>query len=124
MHSVNVVSIHVYPAHMSSALNVSSVLECFERGKWLVPARYQCESRIMSHLHHIATSYTTVLMDVWTSLRSGKQDIGFISLVPRPLPDFISQLWKKKSGEGLGAKLCHGLEIVESVSTNQVHVTY
>ena len=45
------------------------------------------------------------------------------SLGPRPLPDFISQLWRK-SGEGLGAKLHHGPEMVDSVSTNRVHVTY
>ena len=27
------------------------------------------------------------------------------SLVPRPLPDFILQLWRKKSGSGLGMRL-------------------
>ena len=30
----------------------------------------------------------------------------------------------EKSGEGLGSKLRHGPEMVDLVSTNQVHVTY
>ena len=30
----------------------------------------------------------------------------------------------EKSGEGLGSKLCHGPEMVDSVSTNRVHITY
>ena len=30
----------------------------------------------------------------------------------------------EKSGEGLGAKLSHGPEMVDSVSTNRVHVMY
>ena len=38
------------------------------------------------------------------------------SLVPRPLPDFISQPWRK-SGEGLGSLLRHGPEMVDSVNT-------
>ena len=38
----------------------------------------------------------------------------FYSLVPRPLPDFISQ----PSGEGLGSLLRHELEMVDTVSTN------
>ena len=47
------------------------------------------------------------------------------SLVPRPLPYFISQPYHgEKLGEGLGSKLRHGLEMVDSVSTNRVHVTY
>ena len=45
------------------------------------------------------------------------------SLDPRPLPDFISQPWRKL-GEDLGTLLCHGLEMVDMVSTNRVHVTY
>ena len=36
----------------------------------------------------------------------------------------LSRSRGEKSGEGLGAKLCHGLEMVDSVSTNRVHVTY
>ena len=35
----------------------------------------------------------------------------FYSLVPRPLPDFISSR-VEKSGEGLGSLLRHGLEMV------------
>ena len=42
------------------------------------------------------------------------------SLAPRPLPDFISQPWRK-IGEGLGSKLRHEPEMVDSVSTNRVH---
>ena len=30
----------------------------------------------------------------------------------------------EKSWEGLGSKLCHGAEMVDSVSTNRVHITY
>ena len=40
----------------------------------------------------------------------------------------LSRSHGEKSGEGLGSKLCHGLEMVDSVSTNRVHhfrsVTY
>ena len=39
-----------------------------------------------------------------------------LSLVSRPLPDFISQPWRK-SGEDLGSKLRHGPEMVDPVST-------
>ena len=53
--------------------------------------------------------------------------VGGCSLVPRPLPDFISQPWRK-IGEGLGSKLRHGPEMVDSVvqtestlHTNRVH---
>ena len=42
------------------------------------------------------------------------------SLIPRPLPDYISQPWRKI----VGSKLCHRPEMVDSVSTNQVHVMY
>ena len=38
---------------------------------------------------------------------------SILSLIPRPLPDFISSRGEK-SGEGLGSKLCHGLVITES----------
>ena len=44
----------------------------------------------------------------------------FYSLVPRPLPNLISQ----PSGEGLGSLLRHELEMVDTVSTNRVHITY
>jgi len=37
------------------------------------------------------------------------------SLVPRPLPDFIPQPWRKL-GEGLESLLCHGPEMVDLVS--------
>ena len=40
------------------------------------------------------------------------------SLVPRPLPDFISQPWRK-IGRRPGIKLRHGPEMVDSVSTNR-----
>ena len=43
----------------------------------------------------------------------------FHSLIPRPLPDFISQL----SGGGLGSLLRHELEMVDMVSTNRVPIT-
>ena len=45
------------------------------------------------------------------------------SLVPRLLPD-LSHSRGEKSGEGLESLLHHGLEMVDSVSTNRVHVTY
>ena len=38
-----------------------------------------------------------------------------VSLIPRPLPDFILQLWRK-SGEGLVLLLCHGPEMLDLVS--------
>ena len=49
-----------------------------------------------------------------------------ISLVPRPLPDLqiLSCSRGEKSGEGLRSKVHHGLEMVDLVSTNRVHVTY
>ena len=62
-----------------------------------------------------------VMADI--SARSQSFSLVFIcSLVPKPLPDFISQPWRK-SGEGLASLLHHGLEIVDSVSTDRVHVT-
>ena len=42
------------------------------------------------------------------------------SLVPRPLPDFISQPWRK-IGRRPGSKIRHGPEMVDSVCTNRVH---
>ena len=33
----------------------------------------------------------------------------------------LSRSRGEKSGEGMGSKLCHGLEMVDLVSTNQVH---
>ena len=36
----------------------------------------------------------------------------------------LSRSHGEKSGEGLGSKLRHGPEMVDSVSTNRVHVTY
>ena len=36
----------------------------------------------------------------------------------------LSRSRGEKSGEGLGAKIRHGLEMVGSVSTNRVHITY
>ena len=45
------------------------------------------------------------------------------SLVPRPLPD-LSRSRGEKSGEGLRSKIRHGPEMVDSVSTNRVHITY
>ena len=39
------------------------------------------------------------------------------SLVPRPLPDFIPQLWREHSADGLGSLLHHRLKIVYLVST-------
>ena len=39
-----------------------------------------------------------------------------LSLVPRPLPDFISQLWRK-NGRRPGTITRHGPEMVDSVST-------
>ena len=36
----------------------------------------------------------------------------------------LSRSCGEKSGEGLGSKLRHGPEMVDSVSTNRVHVTY
>ena len=36
----------------------------------------------------------------------------------------LSRSRGEKSGEGLGSKLRHGPEMVDSVSTNRVHVTY
>ena len=41
------------------------------------------------------------------------------SLVPRPLPDSISQPWRKL-GEGLLSILHHGPEMVDSVSDGKV----
>ena len=47
------------------------------------------------------------------------------------IPSFIGQNYfcetgsrGEKSGEGLGSKLRHGPEMVDSVNTNRVHVTY
>ena len=37
-----------------------------------------------------------------------------LSLIPRPLPD-LSRSRGEKSGEGLGSKLRHGPEMVDSV---------
>ena len=45
------------------------------------------------------------------------------SLVPRPLPDFTSQPWRK-IGRRSASKIRHRLEMVDSVSTNRVHITY
>ena len=45
------------------------------------------------------------------------------NLVLRPLPDF-SRSRGEISGESLGSKLRHRPEMVDSVSTNRVHVTY
>ena len=36
----------------------------------------------------------------------------------------LSSSCGEKSGEGLGSKLRHKLEMVDSVSTNQVHIMY
>ena len=36
----------------------------------------------------------------------------------------LSRSCGEKSGEGLGSKLCHRPEMVDSVSTNRVHVTH
>ena len=36
----------------------------------------------------------------------------------------LSRSHGETSGEGLGSKLRHGPEIVDSVSTNRVHITY
>ena len=44
----------------------------------------------------------------------GQMKTNLSSLIPRPLPDFIS-IRGEKSGEGLGSKLCHGAEMVDSV---------
>ena len=44
----------------------------------------------------------------------------YTSLVPRPLPDFISQP-EEKLGEGLGSLLRHGPEMVDTVSTNRMY---
>ena len=41
---------------------------------------------------------------------------GVTSLVPRPLPDFILQPWRK-IGRRPGIKLRHGPEMVDSAST-------
>ena len=49
---------------------------------------------------------------------------GAVLSPPRPLPDFILQPWRK-IGRRLGIKtIRHGPEMVDSVSTNRVHVTY
>ena len=63
----------------------------------------------------------SVMADI--SAQSQSFTLVFIcGLVPKTLPDFISQLWRK-SGEGLASLLRHGLEMVDSVSTDRVHVT-
>ena len=49
--------------------------------------------------------------------------VGHFSLIPRPLPDFISQLWRK-IGRRPGIKTTSRTRMVDSVSTNRVHVTY
>ena len=36
----------------------------------------------------------------------------------------LSRSRGEKSGEGLGSKLRHGLEMVDSASSNRVHITY
>ena len=46
-----------------------------------------------------------------------------LALSPGP-SQILSRSHGEKSGEGLGSKLHHGLEMVDSVSTNRVHVTY
>ena len=62
-----------------------------------------------------------VMADI--SAQSQSFTLVFIcGLVPKPLPDFISQPWRK-SGEGLASLLRHGLEMEDSVSTDRVHVT-
>ena len=49
-----------------------------------------------------------------------------VSLVPRPLPDFILQLWRKigiKSGSGLGTKLQHG-DVTAGVKCVQTSIAF
>ena len=47
------------------------------------------------------------------------------ALASSPGPSqILSRSHGEKSGEGLGAKLRHRPEMVDSVSTNRVHVTY
>ena len=48
---------------------------------------------------------------------------GVRGIVPRPLPDSISQLWRKL-GEGLLSTLHHGPEMVDSVSDGKVPTQY
>ena len=62
--------------------------------------------------------------------------VRLLTTQPRPLPSYfslasspgpsqiLSHSRVEKSGEDLGSKLRHGPEMVDSVSTNRVHVTY
>ena len=51
--------------------------------------------------------------------------IGGRSLASSPgHSQILSHSRGEKSGEGLGSKLCHGPEVVDSDSTNPVHVTH
>ena len=50
---------------------------------------------------------------------------GGKNLASSPGPSqILSRSCGEKWGEGLGAKLSHGPEMVDSVSTNRVHITY
>ena len=50
-------------------------------------------------------------------------DVKILASSPGP-SKILSCSHGEKSGEGLGSLLRHGLEMVDLVSTNRVHVTY
>ena len=56
-------------------------------------------------------------------IKGAFNSIPLIASSPGP-SQILSRSRGEKSGEGLGAKLRHGPEMVDSVSTNRVHVTY
>ena len=76
---------------------------------------------------------------IWTFAAGIDEQIGGSSTFPcvngstngNRIPSFVGQSYfcetgsrGEKSGEGLGSKLRHGPEMVDSVNTNRVHVTY
>ena len=64
--------------------------------------------------------YASNEIQMLIGLHDAPQNNLLLSLVPRPLPYFISQLWKKnreKAWDQNCTKLCHGPEMVDSVST-------
>ena len=93
----------------------SSLFNCCRQGKISDSTTLQEERSV-----HATKDY---IQYIGSDLSKNTRTLGVFSLVPRPLPDFISQLWRK-SGEGMGSKLRHRLEMVDSVSTNRVHVMY
>ena len=85
----------------------------------------------LPHVHRgllVRTVYILVWLGHTTrNHKSGDGKYGFFYNLVASSPghsQILSRSCGEKSGEGLGAKLRHGPEMVDSVSTNRVHVTY